>query len=69
MPRAAEIRGSDTGRQLGYLARDQALLAVAREEAKRIVAADPALRSEENAGLVKALEERWQGRLSLARVG
>ena len=35
------------------------------EEAAR----DPQLRAPEHQGLVKALEERWEGRLALARVG
>ena len=51
------------------LARDQALSAVAAEEAKAIAAADPRLRRPEHQGLLRALEERWEGRLSLARVG
>ncbi len=51
------------------LARDAALLAVAREEARRILAADPELRLPEQAGLIKALSERWGGRLALSRVG
>jgi ATP-dependent DNA helicase RecG len=51
------------------LARDGALLALAREEAREIIAADPALSAGEHRGLAKALEERWEGRLALARVG
>jgi ATP-dependent DNA helicase RecG len=51
------------------LARDGALLAVAQVEAREIVATDPALKAPEHRGLVKALEERWEGRLALARVG
>ena len=51
------------------LARDQGLLAVAQEEARAIVARDPRLEAPEHARLVKALEERWEGRLKLARVG
>lgn len=51
------------------LARDQALLALARDEARAIVGRDPALSAPEHRGLVKALEERWEGRLALARVG
>jgi ATP-dependent DNA helicase RecG len=51
------------------LVRDQALLATAQEEARRIVAADPDLARPEHQPLVQALEERWEGRLALARVG
>jgi ATP-dependent DNA helicase RecG len=51
------------------LVRDQALLAVAQVEARAVVAADPHLEAPEHARLVRALEERWEGRLKLARVG
>ncbi len=51
------------------LARDGDLLAVAQIEARRILEKDPHLRAPEHQGLVKALEERWEGRLALARVG
>jgi ATP-dependent DNA helicase RecG len=51
------------------LVRDGHLLSVAQQEARRIVAADPSLSRPEHAGLVKALEERWEGRLALANVG
>jgi ATP-dependent DNA helicase RecG len=51
------------------LGRDTALLSTAREEAMAIVSKDPQLRASEHQGLVKALEERWEGRLALARVG
>ena len=51
------------------LVRDQALLATAQEEARAIVARDPQLEAPEHQRLVKALEERWEGRLKLARVG
>ena len=51
------------------LARDQALSAVAAEEAKAIAASDPRLGQPEHRGLLRALEERWEGKLSLARVG
>jgi ATP-dependent DNA helicase RecG len=51
------------------LGRDSALLSTAREEAMAVVSKDPQLRAPENQGLVKALEERWEGRLALARVG
>jgi ATP-dependent DNA helicase RecG len=50
------------------LARDQALSAVAAEEARAIADADPKLLLPEHAGLVHALEERWEGRLALAGV-
>ncbi len=51
------------------LARDQGLLAEAQDEARAIVAADPRLEKPEHARLVRALEERWEGKLKLARVG
>jgi len=50
------------------LARDQALSAVAAEEARAIAEADPLLSRPEHAPLVRALEERWEGRLALAGV-
>jgi ATP-dependent DNA helicase RecG len=51
------------------LARDGALLATARDEARQILAGDPRLELAAHAGLVKALSERWGGRLALSRVG
>lgn len=51
------------------LARDQALSAVAAEEARAIAEDDPLLSRPEHAPLVRALEERWEGRLALADVG
>ncbi|MBK7860759.1 MAG: ATP-dependent DNA helicase RecG [Archangiaceae bacterium] len=51
------------------LSRDQALLATAQDEARAIVAKDPRLERPEHAPLVRALEERWEGRLKLAQVG
>jgi ATP-dependent DNA helicase RecG len=42
---------------------------MAQIEARRILEADPHLRAPEHQGLVKALEERWEGRLALAQVG
>jgi ATP-dependent DNA helicase RecG len=51
------------------LGRDQALLATAQDEARAIVAADPTLGRPEHQRLVRALEERWEGRLKLADVG
>ncbi|MDP1824626.1 MAG: ATP-dependent DNA helicase RecG [Archangium sp.] len=51
------------------LVRDQALLATAQEEARAIVERDPELKAPEHQRLVRALEERWEGRLKLARVG
>ncbi len=51
------------------LARDGDLLSLAREEAREIIGRDPTLSRPEHRGLAKALEERWEGRLALARVG
>ena len=51
------------------LGRDQALSAVAAEEARAIAATDSRLTRPEHRGLHRALEERWEGKLSLAQVG
>ncbi|NOK08426.1 ATP-dependent DNA helicase RecG [Corallococcus exercitus] len=51
------------------LVRDGDLLSLAQVEARRIMDADPKLQEPDHQGLVKALEERWEGRLALARVG
>lgn len=51
------------------LARDGDLIALAQQEARRILAQDAELRAAEHQGLVRALSERWEGRLALARVG
>jgi ATP-dependent DNA helicase RecG len=51
------------------LARDGDLISIAQSEARRILERDPHLRAPEHQALVKALEERWEGRLALARVG
>ena len=51
------------------LARDQAILGEAREEAFALVQADPELKQPANRVLARYLRERWKGRLSLARVG
>jgi ATP-dependent DNA helicase RecG len=51
------------------LARDGDLLSQAQVEARRVLERDPQLRLPEHQGLVKALEERWEGRLALAQVG
>ncbi|MDX2015239.1 MAG: ATP-dependent DNA helicase RecG [Myxococcaceae bacterium] len=51
------------------LARDQDLLSLAQVEARAIVEVDPSLERPEHVRLRKALEERWEGRLKLARVG
>ncbi|RKG72034.1 ATP-dependent DNA helicase RecG [Corallococcus exercitus] len=51
------------------LVRDGDLLSLAQVEARRIMDTDPKLQDPDHQGLVKALEERWEGRLALARVG
>jgi ATP-dependent DNA helicase RecG len=51
------------------LARDQALMSQAQAEARRVVREDPRLEAPEHLRLVRALEERWEGRLKLAQVG
>jgi ATP-dependent DNA helicase RecG len=51
------------------LVRDQRLSERAKDVARGLLARDPGLTRPEHAGLVRALEERWEGRLALARVG
>jgi len=51
------------------LARDADLISLTQREARAVVDADPKLERPENQGLRRALEERWEGRLALARVG
>src|SRR5438128_7041102 len=51
------------------LARDQKILAEARDEAFELVQRDPELSSADNRVLRDELLKRWRGRLSLARVG
>jgi ATP-dependent DNA helicase RecG len=51
------------------LARDQKILGEAREEAFAMIEADPDLSRAEHAAVREALQTRWLGRLSLARVG
>jgi ATP-dependent DNA helicase RecG len=49
--------------------RDEALNALAREQAEALLARDPELRLGEHAGLRKALGERYARSLELFRVG
>jgi len=49
--------------------RDGALVRAAQEDAAVWLAGDPELHSAESAALREVLEERWAGRLELARVG
>jgi len=51
------------------LARDQDLVSLAQVEARAIVEKDPGLEWADHLRLRRALEERWEGRLKLARVG
>jgi ATP-dependent DNA helicase RecG len=51
------------------LLRDAALLEEARQEAFKLVAADPDLRTPEHRALRAALLARWRGKLDLASVG
>jgi ATP-dependent DNA helicase RecG len=51
------------------LARDQKILAEAREEAFALIELDPTLSQARHQELRRHLHERWRGRLSLARVG
>jgi ATP-dependent DNA helicase RecG len=50
------------------LARDQDLLALAQKVAQGIVASDALLMRPEHRGLRRALEERWEGKLALAKI-
>jgi ATP-dependent DNA helicase RecG len=50
------------------LARDGVLLAQAQALAQEVVAQDPSLKRSDHRSLATALEERWEGRLALARV-
>ena len=49
--------------------RDEALNAVAREQAERLLERDPELRDPEHAGLRKVMGERYARSLELFRVG
>ena len=49
--------------------RDGALLHAAQEDAAEWLRRDPDLRTPESLALRDVLEERWSGRLELARVG
>jgi ATP-dependent DNA helicase RecG len=51
------------------LARDQAILAEAREEAFALVQEDPDLSGPKGRPVRDELLQRWRGRLSLSRVG
>jgi len=55
--------------EVADLYRDEAILDEAREEAFALVEADPDLAGPAHAAAREALEQRWAGRLSLARVG
>ena len=55
--------------EIADLYRDEAILDEAREEAFRLVEADPDLSRPEHQAAAEALGRRWAGRVSLARVG
>ena len=67
IPRHAAERAARA--RVANLARDQAISAVAPRRRSAIAAGDPRLARPEHRGLLRALEERWEGQLSLARVG
>jgi ATP-dependent DNA helicase RecG len=55
--------------EIADLYRDEAILDEAREEAFRLVEADPDLSRPEHQAAAEALAWRWASRVSLARVG
>ena len=55
--------------RVANLMRDAAILRQAREAAESVLGADPALAGRASKALVRMLEARWAGRLSLSRVG
>jgi ATP-dependent DNA helicase RecG len=57
------------GFRVADLLNDAAVLEPARQEALRIIAADPELLGVEHRGLRRALLDRWRGKLDLASVG
>jgi ATP-dependent DNA helicase RecG len=57
------------GLTVADLARDQDLLRLAKEESGLLAEADPGLSRPEHAPLRRALDERWEGKLGLGRVG
>ncbi|WP_025322361.1 ATP-dependent DNA helicase RecG [Deferrisoma camini] len=55
--------------RIGNILRDGPLLQVARDLAARVLAEDPGLRAGRYPALREALQDRWAGRLELAKVG
>jgi ATP-dependent DNA helicase RecG len=55
--------------EIGDLYRDEKILDEARDEAFALVDADPDLARPEHQAAAEALERRWAGRISLARIG
>lgn len=55
--------------RVANIVRDSRILAQARDEAQAWLARDPTLSSRESRYLASILEDRWAGRLELARVG
>ena len=55
--------------RVANIVRDSRILGEARDEAQAWLAGDPTLSSPESRYLAAILDDRWAGRLELARVG
>ena len=64
-----KAQSGETTFRIADLVRDEALNEIAREEAERVLARDPNLESQANAGLRATLGKRYSRALELFRVG